>query len=359
MTKQDKSAESASYDVVDWGKPLQMAMRQVPEPTGTEVLVKVEYCGVCHSDVHIRDGYFDLGDGRKFQMSDRGMKPPVTMGHEPLGVVLSGGPDATDVPTGKMRLVYPWTGCGSCARCDEGMDNWCMKPQYIGIQRSGGYGQHLLVPHSKYLVDIGDIDPLYAPVLACSGLTTYSAVKKLMPCQPTDWILVLGAGGLGLMAIAMLKALGHQNIAVADISDSKFEAAREMGATVTVNPKEAGALDTLMALEGGFVGAVDLVGMSQTAELGQAVLRKGGRYVLVGLYGGEVKVPLVTLAQRAMTIQGSYVGSLQELREVVELASSGQLKPIPVDMCEPEQISETLDQLKQGTVVGRVVAKIS
>ncbi len=347
-----------SFDVVDWGKPLQMAVRDIPEPTGTEVLIKVQYCGVCHSDVHIRDGYFDLGGGKRFHMSDRGMKTPVTMGHEPLGIVMKAGPGAGEIPLNKVRLVYPWTGCGECARCAEGQDNWCAKPQYIGIQRAGGYGQYLLVPHPKYLIDIGDIDPAYAPILACSGLTTYSAVRKLMPCKPNDWIVVLGAGGLGLMAIAMLKALGHENIAVVDISEDKFAAAMEMGATVAVNPGKPDAQETLAALEGGVVGAVDLVGMTQTAELARAVLRKGGRYVVVGLFGGEIEVSLVTLAQRAMTLQGSYVGSLQELREVVELARSGKLAPIPVAVCKPEQISETLDKLKSGDIVGRVVARM-
>ncbi|MFK7963366.1 MAG: alcohol dehydrogenase [Burkholderiaceae bacterium] len=347
-----------SYDVVDWGKPLQIAVREIPEPTGTEVLIKVDYCGVCHSDVHIRDGYFDLGGGKKFQMSDRGMKPPVTMGHEPLGTVVSAGPEAGDVPAGQVRLVYPWTGCGKCDRCAEEMDNWCMQPRYIGIQRPGGYGEHLLVPHPKYLIDIGDLDPSYAPILACSGLTTYSAIKKVMPAKPHDTIAILGAGGLGLMAVAMLKALGHESIAVVDIDEGKFEAARNMGATLTVNPSAPDAQKTLASVEGGVIGVVDLVGMDQTAALGQAVLRKGGRYILVGLFGGETTVSLVTLAQRAMTLQGSYVGSLQELREVVDLARSGKLKPIPVASCEPAEITTILDRLKKGDVVGRVVAKM-
>ena len=103
-----------SYDVTEWGQPLQKALRETPQPQGTEVLLRVKYCGVCHSDVHIRDGYFDLGGGKKFHMSQRGMKPPITMGHEPFGTVLSAGPEAQDVPIGQDRLVYPWTGCGSC-----------------------------------------------------------------------------------------------------------------------------------------------------------------------------------------------------------------------------------------------------
>ncbi|MEZ5740410.1 MAG: alcohol dehydrogenase [Burkholderiaceae bacterium] len=347
-----------SYDVTDWGKPLQKAVRETPEPTGTQVLVKVKYCGICHSDVHIRDGYFDMGGGKKFHMADRGMKPPITMGHEPFGTAVKAGPQAGKVEIGRDYLVYPWTGCGQCRACADGMDNWCSAPRYLGIQQPGGYAQYLLAPDARYLVDATGIDPTFAPVLACSGLTTYSAVRKLMPLKPTDWVLVLGAGGLGLMAIAMLKALGHQNIALADIDENKFRAAREMGATVTVNPSSAEALATLQALEGGVAGAVDLVGMTQTAQLAQGVLRKGGRYVVCGLYGGEVTLSLVGLAQRAMTVQGSYVGSLAELHEVVALAQGGKLKSIPVETVGLEQVSEVLDQLKAGTIVGRRVARI-
>ena len=346
-----------SYDVTEWGMPLQRAIRETPKPEGTEVLLRVKYCGVCHSDVHIRDGFFDLGGGKKFHMAQRGMKLPVTLGHEPYGTILAAGSEAGEVAIGEDRLVYPWTGCGACARCQEGMDNWCATPRYIGIQKSGGYGDHLRVPHPKYLVDVSGIEPSYAPILACSGLTTYSAVSKLMPCKPSDWIVIMGAGGLGLMAIAVLKALGHEHIAVCEIESSKWDAARDAGATLCVNPLESGALEQLQALAGGVWGVVDLVGAESTASLAMAALRKGGRYILVGLYGGQLSLSLVPVAQRAMTIQGSYVGSLQELHEVVELARSGRLKPIPTAVCSMEEVSGILDQLKAGTVLGRVVAK--
>lgn len=347
-----------SYDVVDWGKPLQKAIRDTPQPSGTEVLVRVKFCGVCHSDVHIRDGYFDLGSGKRLNMYDRGMKLPVTLGHEPYGTVVSAGPDAGDVPIGQDRLVYPWTGCGVCKRCADGMDNWCVQPRYLGIQRSGAYADHLLVPHPKYLVDASGIDPEFAPILACSGLTTYSAVRKLMPCRPEDWIVILGAGGLGLMAIGMLRALGHRNIAVADIDKGKWDAATQMGASLVIDPAEAGAVARLQGLDGGLWGAVDLVGASQTASLAFSSLRKGGRYICVGLFGGEMQIPLVTLVQRAITFQGSYVGSPAELGEVVELAKSGKLKSIPVATCRLDEVSSVIDRLKAGTVVGRVVARI-
>ncbi len=349
-----------SFDVVEWGKPLQSALRATPVPTGTEVLVRIKYCGVCHSDVHIRDGYFDLGGGKKFHMSDRGMKPPITLGHEPYGIVIAAGPDAKDVPIGQERVVYPWTGCSTCARCAEGMDNHCMAPRFLGIQRAGAYADHLLVPHPRYLIDATGVDPAWAATLACSGLTTYSAVAKLQPIPHDEWVLVLGAGGLGLSAVAMLRAVGHEKILVADLDDKKFATAIEAGASATLNAGAPDALDQLKKITGGFIyGAVDLVGAAATFQLAYASLRKGGRYIVVGLYGAEVPLSIVPTIQRAITIQGSYVGSPQELREVVALAKAGKLKALPVEKRPPTRISETLDQLKAGSLIGRVVAEMA
>ena len=348
-----------SFDVVEWGKPLQQAVRATPTPVGTEVLLKIKFCGVCHSDVHIRDGYFDLGGGKKFHMADRGMKLPVTLGHEPYGTVIAAGPDAQDVPMGQDRLVYPWTGCGTCVRCNEGMDNHCMAPRYLGVQRPGAYADHLVIPHPRYLVDASGIDPAWAATLACSGLTTYSAVAKLQPVPRDEWVLVLGAGGLGLSAVAMLRALGHERIVVADLDPKKFAAAMQVGASATLNAGAPDALEQLKVITGGMIyGAVDLVGAQGTFALAYAALRKGGRYVVVGLYGAEVSISIVPTIQRAILIQGSYVGSPQELREVVALARSGKIKPLPVELRTAERISETLDQLKAGSLIGRVVAQM-
>jgi alcohol dehydrogenase, propanol-preferring len=352
-----------SYDVTDWGQPLQKALKATPTPTGSEVLVRVKYCGVCHSDVHIRDGYFDLGGGRKFHMTERGMKLPVTLGHEPYGTVLSAGPEAaTEVAglVGKDMLVFPWTGCGHCKRCLAGEDNLCMAPRYIGVQRAGGYADHLLVPHPRYLVDASGLDPLWAATLACSGVTTYSAVTKLKPIPDDEWVLVLGAGGLGLSAIGVLKALGHQRIAVADLDPAKFDAARAAGASACIAAGAPDALDQLKAATGGWIyGAVDLVGAVPTLQLAYATLRKGGRYIVCGLYGGEFPLSIVPTVQRAITIQGSYVGNVRELRELVALAKAGKLLPMPVEKRPAERISETLDQLKAGKLIGRVVADMA
>ncbi len=347
-----------SYDVTQWGQPLHKSARDTPSPVGTEVLLKMQYCGVCHSDVHIRDGFFELGGGRRFHMSDRGMKLPLTLGHEPYGTVIAAGPDAPDVPVGAERLVYPWIGCGSCARCREGIDNHCATPKFIGIQRPGGYAEHLLIPHPRYLVDASGIDPAWAATLSCSGLTTFSAVSKLEPIPPDEWVAVMGAGGLGLMAIEILRARGHQRIVAVDIDAAKLDAARSEGASAVVDGRDPQAAKTLQQITGGSIyGALDLVGAESTTLLAHGALRKGGRLILVGLYGGEIPLSLVTVIQRAMTIQGSYVGTLSELKEVVALAQSGKLKPIPIEKRPLSEVSRTLDQLKAGTIIGRVVAE--
>ena len=348
-----------SYDVIEWGKPLQKRERETPKPEGTEVLLKLKYCGVCHSDVHIRDGYFDMGGGKRFHMSERGMQPPLTLGHEPYGTVIAAGSQARDVPTGQDRLVCPWIGCGTCARCREGQDNHCMTPRWVGVQRAGGYADHLLIPHPRYLVDASGIDPVWAATLACSGLTTYSAVSALTPIPRDEWVAVLGAGGLGLMTIGMLRALGHERIVAVDIDPSKFAAAREEGAAAALNGKDPEVAKKLLEIAGGpLYGAIDLVNNTGTATLGMAALRKGGRLILVGLYGGEIPLSLVAVVQRALTIRGSNVGTVAELKQVVELARAGKLKPIPIEKRPLSEVSRTLDELKAGTIVGRVVAEI-
>ena len=128
-----------SYDIIEHGKPLQRAVRETPRPKGSEVLVRVTRCGVCHSDLHIWDGYFDLGGGKRFYVKDRGCIPPFTPGHEPFGVVEALGPDAKGVPVGAKRIVFPWIGCGECAVCKAGRDNYCLAARFLGVSRSKVY----------------------------------------------------------------------------------------------------------------------------------------------------------------------------------------------------------------------------
>ncbi|HXI37867.1 MAG TPA: alcohol dehydrogenase [Burkholderiales bacterium] len=339
-----------SYQVVEHGKPLQKVLSETPKPQGTEVLVRITRSGVCHSDLHIWDGYFDLGGGKRFYVKDRGCVPPFTLGHEPFGVVEKIGPQTKGVKVGQKRIVYPWIGCGKCAVCKAEQDNYCVSgSRFLGVNRAGAYSTHVLVPHPKYLLDASGIDESFAATLACSAVTAYSAVNKLP--ENADSVAVLGCGGLGLIGISVLKAKGIKNIIACDIDDSKLAAALKAGARKTVNMRAADAAKALA----GIAAAIDFVGSPATAVPGIAALRKGGRYILCGLFGGEITQPLPPIAQRAIGIVGSYVGNLQELREVVALAKKRKIKPTPVETRPGRDANAALEDLKAGKVLGRIV----
>jgi D-arabinose 1-dehydrogenase-like Zn-dependent alcohol dehydrogenase len=208
-----------------------------------------------------------------------------------------------------------------------------------------------VIPDAKYLIDTRGIDDAFASTLACSALTAYSAARKLPEVGPKDTVAVLGCGGLGLVGISILRAQGVKNIIGCDIDDGKLAAAAKMGAKKTVNTRGPEAARELA----GLAAAIDFVGSAATAALGISALRKGGRYVICGLYGGELVHPLPPIAQRAIGIVGSYVGNLQELKEVVALAKKGKIKKAPVETRSAERANEAMDDLKSGRVVGRVV----
>ena len=345
-----------SYQIIEHGKPLQKVLKETPKPTGTEVLVRITRSGVCHSDLHIWDGYFDLGGGKRFYVKDRGCVPPFTMGHEPFGVVEAIGPKAKGVKVGQKRIVFPWIGCGKCAMCKAERDNYCTAMRTIGVMRPGAYSTHLLVPHPKYLVDAAGIDESFAATLACSGVTAYSAASKLTDLVAQDSVAVIGCGGVGLATIAVLRAIGVRSVIACDVDEAKLVAAREFGAKLTLDTRAPDAVQKLQALaKSSLGGVIDLVGMPATAQLGTAALRKGGRYVLVGLFGGELQHPLPSFALRAIGIVGSYVGSLPELKQVVALAKKKKLKKMPLSTRPSNEVNDILENLKAAKVLGRVV----
>lgn len=345
-----------SWQIIEHGKPLQRVLSETPKPRGTEVLVRVTRSGVCHSDLHIWDGYFDWGGGKRFYVKDRGCVPPFTIGHEPFGVVEALGPRAKGVKVGQKRIVFPWIGCGQCAVCKDGFDNYCMSQRFIGVMRPGAYSTHLLVPHPKYLVDSSGIDDSFAATLACSGLTAHSAIGKLPKLNARDWVAVLGCGGLGLIAVSILKARGIRNVIACDVDESKLAAATKLGAKKVLDTRAADSAQKLQALAGGYLAAaIDFVGMPATHAVAYPALRKGGRYIVCGLFGGEITMPLPPIAQRAVAVMGSYVGNLQELKEVVALARRKKLKPLPISTRPGSDVNAILEDLKAGKVLGRVV----
>ena len=345
-----------SYDVCECGAPLRLMERPTPKPAGTEILLKIIAAGVCHSDLHIWEGYYDLGGGKRLKLSDRGVKLPLTMGHENVGEVVAVGPDAVGVKIGDRRLVHPWLGCGECAVCRRGDEQLCRTPFSIGVFRSGGYADHLLVPHPRYLFDIGGIAPEKAAPLACSGITTYGALKKVGPLLQEEPVVIIGAGGLGLMCLALHRAMGGKAAIVVDIDPVKREAARRAGAQAVIDGNAADAAKAIIeATKGGAWAVIDLVGASRTVQLGVDSLVKGGKVIVVGLFGGDITVPTPSLPLRAMTIQGSYVGSLPEMAELLDLVRRKGAPDLPVATRPLAAVNDALNDLKAGKVIGRVV----
>jgi D-arabinose 1-dehydrogenase-like Zn-dependent alcohol dehydrogenase len=345
-----------SFQLCQCGAPLELREQSTPEPKGTEVLLRVLAAGVCHSDLHISDGYFDLGGGKRLSLQDRGMQLPLTLGHESVGEVVAVGPQAQGVKVGERRLAHPWIGCGECAVCKRGEENLCRAMRSLGVFSNGGYADHLMVPHPRYLIDIGDLPPDRAAPLACSGVTTYSALKKAAATLKTEPTVIIGAGGLGLMCLALHRAMGGHSAIAVDIDPVKREAAKNAGAKAVIDGGAPDAAAQVIAATGGGTWAViDLVGSSATARLGIDSLIKGGKYIIVGLYGGEITLSLPPFPMRAITVQGSYVGSLPEMRELIELVRRTGLPPVPVAARPLADVNAVLGELRAGKVVGRVV----
>jgi alcohol dehydrogenase/propanol-preferring alcohol dehydrogenase len=344
-----------AWALVENGKDLQAIDLPTPEPKGTEILLEVTHCGVCHSDIHIWEGYYDLGGGKRLPLADRGVVLPLAMGHEIVGRVVRLGPEARGVAIGDVRIVYPWLGCGQCEACLAEEDNMCLVSRALGVFQHGGYATHVLAPHPRHLIDPGALDPALAATYACSGVTVYSAVRKALPLAPDRPIVLVGAGGLGLAAIAVLRAIGHRAIVSVDLSAEKRQAALAAGASQVVDGEGEGVTERIVAACGGPAAAIiDFVNGAQTAAFAFAALSKGGKLIQVGLFGGDLNVPLPMMPLRALTLRGSYVGSPKELRELVALAQGGKV-PVPITKMRPEQANEALMRLRDGRVTGRVV----
>jgi len=341
--------------IIEPNKPLKISEIDTPTPTDKQVVVKVKAVGVCHSDLHLWEGGYDTGDGF-MKVTDRGVKFPVIPGHEVVGTVAEIGDSVEGVKVGDDVLVYPWIGCGDCSTCEKGDTNLCETPQSLGVFQDGGYAEYSLIPDYKFLVKISGIDLEGAASLACSGLTAYTAVKKAISNSPEN-ILIVGAGGLGLMGVQIAKALCNAKIICADLTDEKLQKAKEMGADHTVNTKDSEASKNIMSICNG-KGAdsiIDFVNAPPTVKLDLSVVRKRGNIVLVGLFGGAVDLPLVSIPLKAITIQGAYTGNYNDMIELVDLAKRGVIKPIISKHYSLNDANVALEDLKNRKVIGRSV----
>ena len=330
-----------------------------PELKGSAVMIRVTNSGVCHSDVHCQDGYFDLGDAGRFELTAVGADYPLVLGHEIVGEVVAAGPDATVTPGDTKYIVFPWIGCGECQACSEDRENYCSgRKRNLSVQLNGGYAEEVYVPGERYLVPLGDIDPSFGATLACSGLTSYSAVQKVMPLPPDEPVAVIGAGGVGLMTVAVLKAVGHRNIVAVDMSDAALANASQVGASATVTVGGDDLVGDMVKAGGGkLVAAIDLVNNGDTSTASLFAMANGGTLVSVGLFGGQYRFPTALTAFNLLNIRGNFVGSLPELKELVALAQDVKLptpplKEVPLSV---QEVNAALDGLRNRTLNGRAV----
>ena len=343
--------------IIEPKESLQIQHLETPKPKGSQVLIKVNSSGVCHSDIHLWEGGYEGPSGQFLKATDRGVKYPLTPGHEIAGTVESMGEEAEGFNKNERVIVFPWIGEGLCPACRIGQENLCDKPRSLGIYTDGGYADYVLVPNYKYLVKLDeDMDLDASATLSCSALTAYGAIKNT-DLKPNNNVVIVGAGGLGLMAMQIAKAISGAKIIAMDLDDQKLDIAKKNGADNTINSKKQDPLKAIMELTDkiGADAIIDFVNASNTVETDMQLLRRRGKLVLVGLFGGELKLNLITMPTRAYKIIGSYTGSISEMVELVSLAKRGVIKPVVSNRFRLDQATEALTMLKEGKVVGRGV----
>jgi alcohol dehydrogenase, propanol-preferring len=346
-----------SAKIIEVNQPLQIEETKTPKPKGSQVLVKVRSSGVCHSDIHLWEGGYEGPQGQFLKTTDRGVKYPLTPGHEIAGVVDSLGEQTEGFAKNEKVLVYPWIGEGLCPACRTGEENLCDKPRSLGIYNDGGYAEYVLVPSYKYLIKLGDeIDTDTSAPLSCSALTAYGAVKN-GNLRPNDNVVIVGTGGLGLMAIQLAKAITGSRIIALDRDDKKLKAAKENGADDIINSQKEDAVKAVMELTGrmGADAVIDFVNASSTVETDLNFLRRRAKLVLVGLFGGELKLNLIAMPTRSYKLIGSYTGSMNDLIELVSLAKRGIIKPIISNKFKLDEATKALKMLRDGKILGRGV----
>jgi propanol-preferring alcohol dehydrogenase len=334
-----------SVRIVKPKESLEVQDIKVPKPKGSQVLIKVLSVGVCHSDIHLWQGGYEGPESQFLKATDRGVTYPLTPGHEIAGIVEDMGEDVTPISVGnevirknERVIVYPWVGEGVCPVCRGGEENLCDNPKSLGIYADGGYAEYIVVPHYKYLVKINSrndafddsggnnsyLDTDIASTLPCSALTAYGSIKNAA-LKPNDNVVIVGAGGLGLMAIQLAKAVTDAKVIAIDLNADKLTTAKQNGADHIINSRSDDPVKIVKEMTDklGADAVIDFVNSSKSTETDMQLLRRRARLVFVGLFGGELRLNLVTMPTRAYRLIGSYTGSLNDLIELVSLAKRG------------------------------------
>jgi D-arabinose 1-dehydrogenase-like Zn-dependent alcohol dehydrogenase len=325
-------------------KPFAIVDTDRPEPGPGEVVVKIVASGVCHSDLHIARGEFES------------VKYPITLGHEPAGNVYEVGEGVTGLRKGQPVIVYPARGCGRCWFCLLGEENHCEDGKFIGFDQDGGYAEYLLVESPRYLFPLSGLSLDEGAPLGCAGITAYHSVKaKALPVlHAGDYVVVIGVGGLGHIAIQLLRKMSTCSIVAVDVRRRSLSLAEKLGSDQTVLAGKNLATQVRRVAKEGVGAVIDFVGSTSTLTASYEMLRAGGRLVVVGAAGGHLKMDSGSTNGRE--VHGSISGSLTEMSELMELARQKQfkvvVKPYPL-----EQVNEVLKMLEEGRIEGRAVLK--
>ncbi len=340
--------------LVKFDAPLCETIIETPKPQGGEVLVRIERCGLCHSDLHIQDGYADLGGGKRLDTT-KGMTLPFTLGHEIAGVVDEVGPDAPKELIGTRKAVFPWIGCGTCRDCLAGDENLCTRNRFLGVAIDGGFASHVLVPDAKYLLDYDPLPINQAATLMCSGATAYGALKRLVDRPRQRNLLLIGLGGVGMMGLSLARSMFQQPISVADINPAARETALSNGASVAYDPADPDAAKRIMKEFGGFDAIVDFAGSEKSMNFAVSTVARGGKIVVSGLIGGNFNLPMVQWIYKRMSIEGFMTCTLAEAKELMAMARAGKIAPTPMREEPMADVQKWIDELRAGRVVGRVM----
>ena len=337
-----------AFQFIEAQKPAQLRNVDVPEPGPGEVLLKIGGAGACHSDLHILEGPARVPALK-----------PFTLGHENAGWVEKMGPGATGFKKGDPVIVYgPW-GCGLCPNCRVGRENYCQNPGDIiagGLGSNGGMANYFLVPSTRFLIPLGDLDPRDAAPLSDAALTSYHAVKRSLHLLGAgSTAVVIGAGGLGQMAIQVLRVLsGATTVIAVDTSDDKLKIAKSMGADEVLLSGDAAVTRIKDITRGqGAELVLDMVGIAPTLKMSAQVARVLGHLTIVGLGSGSVPVNFHGPAKEC-SVSAPYWGYIPELMEVVSLAQAGKIKML-VEHFPLERAGEAYHLLHDGKIQGRAV----
>lgn len=345
-----------SARIVKTNEPLIIENMQQAKPVHTQVLVRVKAAGICHSDLHLWEGGYIGSGGKIMKVEDRGVRFPLTPGHEVAGLVEEIGESVSYFQKGDSVLVYPWIGDEICCSCRSGDEHLCDKPRTLGIYQDGGYSDLILVPNYKYLIKLEQNDFDSAASLACSGLTAYTAIKKAA-ATPNDNLVIIGAGGLGLMAVQIAKSITNSKILVVDVDNEKLKEAKRLGADHIINSVETDPIKNVKDLSGGqgCEIVIDFVNNSKTAPVAIDSLRKRGKYIMVGLFGGSLELNLPLVPLRAFNIMGAYTGRITDLVELVSLYKKGKISSVVSKKYKLDAVNDALQDLKNRKIIGRAV----